>query len=97
MPAHIALIACGGVKVASDVEFALGEGADLVAVGKTAINTPDWPLRAVEPGFMPKSFPMTEAEAAEAGIAPPFMAMLRDYHMVVPASTDEQSASSSAE
>ena len=97
IPAQIALIACGGVKVASDVELALGEGADLVAVGKTAINTPDWPLRAVEPGFMPKSFPMTEAEAAEAGIAPPFMAMLRDYHMVVPASTDEQSASSSAE
>jgi hypothetical protein len=79
------------------VELALGEGANLVAIGKTAINTPDWPLRAVEPGFMPKSFPMTEAEAAAVGIAPPFMAMLRDYHMVVPASTDEQSASSSAE
>jgi hypothetical protein len=83
----------GGVKVASDIEFALSEGADLVAVGKTAINTPDWPLRAVEPGFMPKPFPMTEAEAAAAGIAPPFMAMLREYHMVAPASADGQSAS----
>lgn len=83
MPAQIALIACGGVKVASDVEFALGEGADLVALGKTAINTPDWPLRAIEPGFMPKPFPMTEAEAVAVGIAPPFMDMLKGYHLVV--------------
>jgi len=86
VPAEIALIACGGVKVASDVEFALGEGADLVAVGKTAINTPDWPLQAALPGFMPKPFPMTEAEATAAGIAPPFMPMLRGYHLLVPAS-----------
>jgi 2,4-dienoyl-CoA reductase-like NADH-dependent reductase (Old Yellow Enzyme family) len=97
VPAHIALIACGGVKVASDVEFALGEGADLVAIGKTAINTPDWPLRAVEPGFMPKPFPMTEAEADAAGIAPPFMAMLRAYHLVAPAAADDQAAAASAQ
>ena len=89
VPAEIALIACGGVKVASDVEFALHEGADLVAVGKTAINTPDWPLRAVEPGFMPTPFPMTEAEAAAAGIAPPFVEMLKGYHMVATASADD--------
>lgn len=85
LPANIALIGCGGVTVAKDVEFALGEGADLVALGKTAINTPDWPLRAVEPGFVPKPFPMTEAEAAAAGIAPPFMKMLKAYHMVATA------------
>jgi 2,4-dienoyl-CoA reductase-like NADH-dependent reductase (Old Yellow Enzyme family) len=85
VPAEIALIACGGVKVASDVEFALREGADLVAIGKTAINTPDWPLRAVEPGFMPQPFPITEAQASAVGIAPPFIAMLRGYHMVEPA------------
>jgi 2,4-dienoyl-CoA reductase-like NADH-dependent reductase (Old Yellow Enzyme family) len=96
MPAEIALIACGGVKVASDVEFALNEGADLVAVGKTAISTPDWPLRAVQPGFIPQPFPITEAEAKAVGIAPPFLAMLREYHMVEPALT-EQSAPVSAE
>jgi 2,4-dienoyl-CoA reductase-like NADH-dependent reductase (Old Yellow Enzyme family) len=91
VPAEIALIACGGVKVASDVDFALGEGADLVAVGKTAINTPDWPLRAVEAGFMPKPFPMTEADATAAGISPPFMPMLRGYHLMVPVSADDRS------
>lgn len=89
MPAEIALIACGGVKIASDVEFALSEGADLVAIGKTAINTPDWPVRAIEPGFMPAPFPMTEAEAVAAGIAPPFMEMLKGYHLVVPASKND--------
>jgi 2,4-dienoyl-CoA reductase-like NADH-dependent reductase (Old Yellow Enzyme family) len=89
VPARIALIGCGGVKVAKDVEFALNQGADLVAIGKSAINTPDWPLRSVEPGFVPKPFPMTEAEATAAGIAAPFMEMLKDYHLVVPASVDE--------
>ena len=84
VPANIALIGCGGVKVAENVEFALSEGADLVALGKIAISTPDWPLRAVEPGFVPKSFPITEAEATAAGIAPPFMAMLKGYRMIAP-------------
>jgi 2,4-dienoyl-CoA reductase-like NADH-dependent reductase (Old Yellow Enzyme family) len=82
VPARIALIGSGGVKEAKDAEFALREGADLVALGKTAINTPDWPLRAAEPGFVPKPFPMTEAEATAAGIAAPFMEMLKAYQMV---------------
>jgi 2,4-dienoyl-CoA reductase-like NADH-dependent reductase (Old Yellow Enzyme family) len=92
VPSRIALIGSGGVKVAKDAEIALHEGADLVALGKTAISTPDWPLKAVEPGFVPKPFPMTESEAASVGITAPFMEMLSGYHLVVPDSGKDQSA-----
>ena len=82
IPSRIALIASGGVKVAKDCELALSEGADLVALAKTAINTPDWPLKAVDSEFVPNSFPMTEAEATAVGIAAPFKEMLRGYHLL---------------
>lgn len=82
MPSTIALMACGGVKEAKEAELALSEGADLVAVGKTAISTPDWAAKVVEPGFKPKPFPLTEDEARAVGIAPPFMTMLKGYHLV---------------
>ena len=82
VPANVALMFCGGVKEAKQAEFALSEGADLVALAKTAISTPDWPLKAVEPGFVPKPFPMTEAEATAVGISPPFMAMLKGYKLI---------------
>ncbi len=82
IPASVALTMCGGVKDSAQAEFALSEGADAVALGKIAISTPDWPLRAVDPDFHPKPFPMTEDEARKAGIAPPFMAMLRGYRLV---------------
>ena len=56
MPADVALMICGGVHEAKQADFALSEGADLVALGKTAISTPNWPLQAVDNNFKPKPF-----------------------------------------
>ncbi len=82
VPPQIALMMCGGVKEPKHAEFALNEGADLVALGKIAISTPDWPLKAVEPDFKPKPFPLSEEEAKAVGIAPPFIAMLKGYKLI---------------
>jgi len=41
---RVPLIGVGGVKTKADAEFILGEGADIVALGRTAISDPEWPI-----------------------------------------------------
>ena len=84
LPADVTLMACGGVKVPAQADFALAEGADLVALGKIAISTPSWPTEADRPGFKPGNLPMTHAEAAAVAISPTFATLLEHYGLVKP-------------
>jgi 2,4-dienoyl-CoA reductase-like NADH-dependent reductase (Old Yellow Enzyme family) len=78
----VALVVAGGINVASDAEEALSDGADLVAVAKSAILTPDWPSKVLESGFAPKRFPVTEADLVAAGITKGLIRYLRMINLV---------------
>nr|AYM54143.1 NADH:flavin oxidoreductase/NADH oxidase [Chondromyces catenulatus] len=78
----VAVVAAGGIRVGQDAEDALGAGADLVAVGKAAITTPDWPVKALDDGFSPSQFPLTEAELKAAGITRELIRYLRMINLV---------------
>lgn len=82
IPSHIALVASGGIKEAKQAEQAIEEGADLVAIAKAAINTPDWPMKAIQPGFVAKPFPISKEEATAVGISPPFQKMLGHFKLI---------------
>jgi putative polyketide hydroxylase len=79
---HIALVASGGVARLADAEFAMREGADLVAVGKAAIGQPAWPQLALAPDFSPPEYPMTRAQLAPLGVSPPFVEYLKQFNVV---------------
>ena len=81
----VALIACGGVARFEDAEFAINEGADMVALAKTAIAVPDWPNAASQPDYVPHAFPMTKAELAKRGVSSPFVSYLRPFKLVADA------------
>ncbi len=78
----VAVVVAGGINVAKDAEEALSDGADLVAVGKSAILTPDWPSKVLDGGFTPKRFPVTEAELVAAGITKGLIRYLRMINLV---------------
>ena len=63
-------------------EEALNEGASLVAVAKSAILNPDWPVKALDDGFAPARFPVTEAELIAAGITRGLVRYLRMINLV---------------
>ena len=79
---NIALIANGGVARLTDAEFAMLQGADLVAIGKAAIGQPAWPRLAVAPDFSPPEYPMTRAQLAPLGVSPPFIDYLKQFNVV---------------
>jgi 2,4-dienoyl-CoA reductase-like NADH-dependent reductase (Old Yellow Enzyme family) len=80
-----ALIACGGVVRFEDAQFAIDEGADMVALAKTAIAVPDWPNAAGRRDYVPHAFPMTKAELAKRGVSPPFVSYLLPFKLVADA------------
>ena len=82
LPATIALVAVGGIHDPKRANFALAEGADLIALGRAAISTPDWPVQAEREGFTPTAFPLTPDKAVSVGISAPFLSILRQFGLV---------------
>jgi 2,4-dienoyl-CoA reductase-like NADH-dependent reductase (Old Yellow Enzyme family) len=79
---RVALVAVGGVKTMADVDFALGEGADLVAVGREAIAVPCWPREAATANYTPAAYPMGSHALAAQGVSAPFLSYLRPFGLV---------------
>ncbi|MCU4121167.1 NADH:flavin oxidoreductase [Variovorax sp. N23] len=78
----VALVAVGGVRTLADAAFALGEGADLVAIGREAIAVPRWPQQAVIEGYAPAAYPLEPRELERQGVSAPFLAYLRPFGLV---------------
>jgi len=78
----IALMVAGGIAKGADAEFALSEGADLVAIARAAISTPDWPKQAEHEDFTPKPMPLSAEEYRAAGISELFLNYLRSMKLV---------------
>jgi 2,4-dienoyl-CoA reductase-like NADH-dependent reductase (Old Yellow Enzyme family) len=73
----IPLVAGGTLYTPKDVQDALDDGADIVALGRAAILAPDWPKRAARPDFEINDFPLTIAELNALGVSPKFVHALR--------------------
>jgi len=78
-PADVRILVAGNVWTRADAEALLDKGADAVALGRAAITNPDWPQRAVEPGWEPRRPPLTPAELRERGLSDTFVGYMRRW------------------
>lgn len=79
LPAEIAIITAGSIWTLDDAEQALARGADMVALGRSAVLNPDWPAQARDPGFVPRRPPMPLADLVERGVSLSFIEYLRRW------------------
>ena len=82
VPAEVRVLAAGKVWTPDEALRVLDLGADMVALGRAAIVTPDWPLRAREPGFEPTRPPLTREALEALDVGPRFVDYLRRFHFV---------------
>ncbi len=83
LPADVKLIVAGGVWTPAEASALLERGADLVALGRSAIVNPDWPQRAeASTGtmpFEPRRPPVTIDELTARGLSKTFAEYMRAW------------------
>lgn len=79
LPRDVAVIAAGQIWTAADGEALLARGADMIALGRSAICNPDWPIAAQAPGWEPKRPPITQEELRERSVSPVFIGYLKHW------------------
>lgn len=79
LPPEVALFGAGGVWTKDDAEAARTAGLDAVVVGRAAIAHPDWPRRAMEPGFEPRRPPWSAEHLRQASVGPDLLDYLRGF------------------
>ncbi|MBX3155488.1 MAG: NADH:flavin oxidoreductase [Deltaproteobacteria bacterium] len=72
LPPHVRILAAGNVWTAADAGALLERGADVVALGRSAILNPDWPRRASDPRWEPLRPPVTRTQLADRALSPVF-------------------------
>jgi 2,4-dienoyl-CoA reductase-like NADH-dependent reductase (Old Yellow Enzyme family) len=83
IPKDVAVIAAGKIWTRADAETAMQRGADLVALGRSAILNPDWPRLSKEPGWDLTRPPMSRAALMERAVSPEFATYLRNFKGLV--------------
>ncbi|HEY5920305.1 MAG TPA: NADH:flavin oxidoreductase [Kofleriaceae bacterium] len=78
LPADVATIVAGKIWSRDDGERMLGLGADVIALGRSAIVNPDWP-RTVAAGEIPRRPPLTRAELGDRAVSPRFAEYLSQW------------------
>ncbi|HEY4244016.1 MAG TPA: NADH:flavin oxidoreductase [Kofleriaceae bacterium] len=73
LPPDVAVFACGGVWTLADATALAARGADFVALGRSAICNPDWPVAARDPSWQPRRTPITRAELLDRALSPTFI------------------------
>ncbi len=79
VPSDVRLFAAGKVWTRAEADALLDLGADVIALGRSAIANPDWPLRAADPAFEPKRPPLSPDELVERGLSPRFVEYMRNW------------------
>ncbi|MGZ4385039.1 MAG: NADH:flavin oxidoreductase [Gaiellaceae bacterium] len=79
LPADVLLATAGQIWTPAEAERLLELGADALALARSAIVNPDWPLRAAEPGWQPRRPPLSTAELGELAVSPGFAEYLRRW------------------
>ena len=82
VPAAIPIVAAGQFWTPDEVtrwSSSTPGAASPVALGRSAILNPDWPLHAAEPGWEPRRPPLSVAELGELAVSPAFANYLRRW------------------
>lgn len=76
---QVPLLVAGKVWTRSEAEQLLALGADAVALGRSAILNPEWPLQAASTGFEPRRPPTTLAQLQALDLSPRFAEYMRRW------------------
>ena len=79
LPPDVSILVAGNIWTRGDAEKLLELGADCVALGRSAIVNPDWPLRIARKNWEPKRPPVTVAELEARGLSPAFATYMRNW------------------
>ncbi len=77
VPDDVTLFVAGKIWTREEAESLLALGADVVALGRSAIANPDWPLRAADPTWKPKEPPLTPEELVARGLSAGFVEYMK--------------------
>lgn len=83
MPREVPLVVAGAIWTRAEGESLLAMGADAVALGRSAIANPEWPLRIADATWQPKLAPLTIPELIDRGLSPTFASYLRAFRGMV--------------
>jgi 2,4-dienoyl-CoA reductase-like NADH-dependent reductase (Old Yellow Enzyme family) len=78
-PDDVRLFVAGAIWTRAEAEALLEKGADVVALGRSAIANPDWPLRIADPAWQPRRPPLTPAELHERALSNTFVGYMRRW------------------
>lgn len=78
LPRDVAIFTAGKIWTREDAELALSRGADVVALGRSAIANPTWP-RLVAEGRDIARPPLTRAQLGERAVSPVFQEYLTKW------------------
>ncbi|MDB4945906.1 MAG: putative NADH-dependent flavin oxidoreductase yqiG [Labilithrix sp.] len=79
LPADVKLMVAGTVWTAPEGNSLLTKGADVVALGRSAIVNRDWPRHAGSPGWEPRRPPVTIEELRAEGLGERFAEYMRQW------------------
>lgn len=79
IPAKTAVIVAGEIWSREDGEKAISLGADIVALGKSAIGMPDWPKLIKDPNFVPIKPPYSVSHLKDARLSPKFIDYMKRW------------------
>jgi len=73
LPDGVPIITAGNIWTLEDARAQLDHGADAVALGRSAIANPDWPVAVARRGGAPKRPPLTREELRARALGPVFV------------------------
>lgn len=82
LPDAVKIVAAGKVWTRDDAEALLDRGADVVALGRSAILNPDWPRLALAGAFEPERGPLTPTQLRALAIGDGLVEYLRNFRLV---------------
>lgn len=82
-PSDVPIVVAGSIWTRAQGEELLARGADAIALGRSAITNPDWPLRIADPEWQPKRPPVTRQELRDRGLSDTFVTYLKRFRGLV--------------
>jgi 2,4-dienoyl-CoA reductase-like NADH-dependent reductase (Old Yellow Enzyme family) len=79
VPRDVRLFVAGEIWTHDEADRMLAAGADVVALGRSAILNPEWPRHAVDASWQPLRPPMARSELAARGVGPVFVDYLKRW------------------
>ena len=83
LPKDVRILAAGKIWTTADADKVMALGADMVALGQSAIINPDWPKLSLTPGWQPQRAPAKSADLLARGVSQPFIEYLRRFKTLI--------------